>query len=152
MVPLRAVRDLHAEDGDTVRVPIIGAALCAGFPSPADDFLEGDLGLPRWMAPNPPATFIWRVSGWSVVGAGIHDKDLIVIDRSLTPIRDDIVVATIDGVNSLKRYRIVGNRPMLAFDNPDLPAEPLDEIGEAAIWGVASFNLRLLRPIGWGRR
>ena len=146
------VRELSTEGATTVLVPLVGAAVCAGFPSPADDFLEGAMELPRWMAPNPPATFIWRVSGWSVIGAGIHDKDLIVIDRSLSPIREDIVVATIDGVNSLKRYRIVGNRPVLAFDNPDLPTAPLDEIGEVAIWGVALFNLRLLRPIGWGQR
>ena len=149
---IRQVVDLPLEGSSTVHVPLIGAAVCAGFPSPADDFLEGALELPRWLVPNPPASFLWRVSGWSVVRAGIHDGDLIVVDRSLSPLRDDIVVAAIDGQMSLKRYRIDGNRPVLAFDNPDLTASPLDEIGEASIWGVASVNLRLLRPLLRGMR
>ena len=74
----------------------MGQSLCAGFPSPADDFLEGALELPRWLAPNPPATFLWRISGDSMRGAGIFDGDLACVDRSLEPSDGSVVVAAID--------------------------------------------------------
>ncbi|WP_280137496.1 S24 family peptidase, partial [Methylobacterium sp. Leaf86] len=78
---------------DVVHIPIMGPTLCAGFPSPADDFLEGSLELPRWLAPNPPATFAWNISGDSMRGAGIFDRDLAVVDRSLKAVHDSVVVA-----------------------------------------------------------
>ena len=74
-----------ADAGGLVRIPFMLPTLCAGFPSPAEDFIEGALELPRWLVPNPPATFIWRVRGWCMKGAGIHDEDLAVVDRSLSP-------------------------------------------------------------------
>ena len=125
-----------------VRIPIQGATLCAGFPSPADDFLEGALELPRWLAPNPPATFAWNISGDSMRGAGIFDRDLAVVDRSLTPVPGGVVVAAIDGTMSIKRYVLDGNVARLAFDNPDLPAFAADEIADCEIWGVVRFTIR----------
>lgn len=121
-----------------------------GLPLPADDFIDEEIPLPRWLAPNPPATFLWRVSGWSVVGAGIHDGDFAVVDRSLSPVSGDIVVAVIDGEHSLKRYRLEGNRQVLAFENPDLPVFALEDGEEAMIWGVVRVSLRLHRPIARG--
>ncbi|GEP09783.1 LexA family protein [Methylobacterium gnaphalii] len=144
--------DLPLGRRGSVDVPFMGPAVCAGFPSPADDFLEEALGLPRWLVPNPPATFLWRVSGNSVIGVGIHDGDIVVVDRSVEPAHDDIVLAIIDGVSSLKRYKLDGNRAVLAFDNPDLPATAIEDIGEAAVWGVVTTALRLLRPLARGRR
>ena len=144
---LHRVVEIDPDDPDTVEVPFAGPSVCAGFPSPADDFQEEAVSLPRWIAPNPPATYLWRVHGVSVIGAGIHDGDIVVVDRSLRPVPGDVVLAIIDGVASLKRYRREGARAVLAFDNPDLPAEPIEDIGEATVWGVVSTNLRLLRPL-----
>ena len=142
MVGLFQVEEL-ARDGDTlVRVAIMGQALCAGFPSPADDFLEGSLELPRWLVPNPPATFAWNISGDSMRAAGIFDRDLAVVDRSLKPGNGSVVVAAIDGEMSVKRLRIEGTRAQLAFENPDLPAFSLDEAAEGEIWGVVRFSIR----------
>ncbi|GJD87440.1 LexA repressor [Methylobacterium hispanicum] len=121
---------------------MLGQALCAGFPSPADDFLEGALELPRWLVPNPPATFLWQISGESMRGAGIFDRDLACVDRSLTAGRDSIVVAVVGGQMSIKRLVIGGNRARLAFDNPDLPAFAVEDLEEAAIWGVVRFTIR----------
>ncbi|GJD82470.1 Protein UmuD [Methylobacterium haplocladii] len=146
------VDELPVDSLDTVEVPFMGPAVCAGFPSPADDFLEEALGLPRWLVPNPPATFLWRVSGSSVIGAGIYDRDIVIVDRSTEPAHDDIVLAIVEGVASLKRYRIDGNRATLSFDSPDLPATPIEDIAEAAIWGVVTTSLRLHRPLVRGRR
>ncbi|MDP4026895.1 S24 family peptidase [Methylobacterium sp. NEAU 140] len=127
---------------DAVRVPLVGQALCAGFPSPADDFLEGALELPRWLVPNPPATFLMQVRGESMIGAGIHDRDLACVDRSLAAYDGAVVVAVVDGQLSCKRYRIEGNRAHLAFDSPILPAFAIDEFGEVEIWGTLRFSIR----------
>ena len=136
------VDELPVDGSGAVRVPLLGPGLCAGFPSPADDFLEGALELPRWLVPNPPATFLMQVRGESMRQAGIYDRDLAAIDRSLTPARDSVVVAVIDGQLSIKRYRLVGNRPHLAFDNEDLPAFAVDDASQVEIWGVVRFTIR----------
>ncbi|MCJ2108009.1 S24 family peptidase [Methylobacterium sp. E-041] len=133
---------LAAETADLVHIPILGQALCAGFPSPADDFLEGALELPRWLVPNPPATFLMQIRGESMRGAGIHDRDLACIDRSLKPEDGSIVVAVVDGQLSCKRYRLQGNRARLEFDNPDMPPFAVDEYGEVDLWGVLRFSIR----------
>ncbi|GJD47190.1 Protein UmuD [Methylobacterium cerastii] len=137
-----AVDELILGSTDAVRVPVIGQALCAGFPSPADDFLEGALELPRWLVPNPPATFLMQIRGESMRGAGIHDRDLACIDRSLRAEDGSVVVAVVDGQLSCKRYRMVGNRARLDFDNPEMPAFAVDEFGEVEIWGVLRFSIR----------
>ncbi len=74
-----------ADDSGLVRIPFMLPTLCAGFPEPAMDFIEGALELPRWLVPNPPATFIWRVRGWSNEGRRHPRRDLAVVDRSLSP-------------------------------------------------------------------
>ncbi|KQU21655.1 peptidase S24 [Methylobacterium sp. Leaf94] len=139
---LLQIAELPPHSAGTVRIPIQGAALCAGFPSPADDFLEGSLELPRWLAPNPPATFAWNISGDSMRGAGIFDRDLAVADRSLKPGNGSVVVAIVDGTMSLKRLVIEGNVARLAFDNPDLPAFAVEDLIEGEIWGVVRFSIR----------
>ncbi|MGU3539946.1 LexA family protein [Methylobacterium sp. A54F] len=133
---------LAAGDRGLVHIPILGPYLCAGFPSPADDFLEGALELPRWLAPNPPATFAWNIAGDSMRGAGIFDRDLAVVDRSLNPGHGSVVVAAIGGEMSIKRMLIEGNVARLAFDNPDMPAFAVEDLAEGEIWGVVRFSIR----------
>ncbi|TXM76513.1 translesion error-prone DNA polymerase V autoproteolytic subunit [Methylobacterium sp. WL69] len=125
-----------------VRIPIMGHCLCAGFPSPADDFLEGALELPRWLAPNPPATFLWNIAGHSMRAAGIFDRDLACVDRSLQPHHRSVVVADIDGQMSIKRYLVEDGVARLAFDNPDLPLFAVDDVANVEIWGVVRFTIR----------
>ena len=139
---LHRVAELRADGLSTVRVTLLGQALCAGFPSPADDFLEGALELPRWLVPNPPATFLWQIRGESMRGAGIFDRDLACVDRSLTAGHDSIVVAAVDGQMSIKRLVVDGNVARLAFDNADLPAFAVEELEETQIWGVVRFTIR----------
>ncbi|MCJ2034594.1 LexA family protein [Methylobacterium sp. J-068] len=139
---MRRVASLPNQGTKTVRIPIQGAALCAGFPSPADDFLEGALELPRWLAPNPPATFAWNISGDSMRGAGIFDRDLAVADRSLKPVNRSVVVAIVDGAMSVKRLHLEDGLARLAFDNPDMPAFAVDDFAEGEIWGVIRFSIR----------
>ncbi|WP_437871225.1 LexA family protein [Methylorubrum extorquens] len=139
---LRTVAELPAEGFSTVRVAVMGPSLCTGFPSPADDFVENPLELPRWLVPNPPATFLWRIAGDSMRDAGIFDGDLACVDRSLKPAHGSVAVAAVDGEMSIKRMVVEGNAARLAFDNADLPVYALEELAEVDVWGVVRFTIR----------
>ena len=123
-----------------LRLSMVGTRICAGFPSPADDFLDEEIDLATILRPNPAASFLWRVRGSSMIEAGIHDGDLIVVDRSATPKDGDVVVCTINGENSLKLFEDRG-QTRLAFANSDMPAFAIDEAAEIEIWGVATWSL-----------
>lgn len=128
--------------GAPLPVPLMGAAVCAGFPSPADDYVEEALDPARLIVTNPISTFMWRVSGSSMIGAGINDGDFVVVDRSLKVQPNDVVVAIIDGLPSVKRVkRLRGGRLALDFDNPTMTHLVLDEAAEAMIWGVVTWSL-----------
>jgi len=140
MTPIARLRSV-------VPVPVMGARLCAGFPSPADDYVEEALDPSTFIVTNPTATFIWRVAGSSMVRAGINDGDYVVVDRSLAPKVDDVVVAVIDGLPSAKRLvRSASGR--LALDFADVGRTPLvlDETSEALVWGVITWSLTPHRP------
>ncbi|BDL40904.1 LexA family protein [Methylorubrum sp. GM97] len=139
---LYRIEELIPDGASTVRVPVMGPSLCAGFPSPADDFVENALELPRWLVPNPSATFLWRISGDSMRDAGIFDGDLACVDRSLKPAHGSVVVAAVDGEMSIKRMVVEGNRAHLSFDNADLPVYALEELTEVEVWGVVRFTIR----------
>lgn len=128
-------------------IPVMGARLCAGFPSPADDYVEGALDPSTLIVTNPAATFIWRVSGISMVRAGVNDGDYVVVDRSLVPKAGDVVVAVIDGLPSAKQVvRLAGGRLALDFADAVLTPLILDEASEALIWGVVTWSLTPHRP------
>ena len=91
---------------EELRLPLAGGRVEAGlpgFPSPADDFIERSLDLNEQFVTNPIATFFMRANGHSMNGAGIHDGDLLIVDRSITPVRGSVVVAVIDGELTVKR-------------------------------------------------
>ena len=135
-----------------ITLPRVMHGLSAGFPSPADDFLDEAIDLTRLLVRNPPATFLWKVDGHSMIDAGIYDGDLLLVDRSLTPRHRDVVVATVHGERSLKRLLLDGPRPRLAFENRAMPVFELPEIAEVEVWGVASFNVHWLREPAKQRR
>ena len=83
----------------------VAGSVVAGFPSPAEQYLEPPLDLNELLVKRPAATFFVRVEGDSMIGAGIHDKDLLVVDRSLTPADGDIIIAAVDGEFTVKTYR-----------------------------------------------
>ena len=139
-------------------VPMVGTKICAGFPSPADDFLDEAVDLGKILIPNKAATFLWRVSGRSMVDAGIFDDDVVVVDRSVTPKHGDVVVASINGAVSLKLYQDrsiveVGSiqqsggvrkrlaQGVLAFANRSMPTFTLDEAADVEVWGVVTWTL-----------
>jgi len=129
-----------------ILVPLMSHGLCAGFPSPADDYIDDTIDLSRHLIRNPPTTFLWRVDGHSMRDAGIFHGDLLIVDRSVKPCDGDIVVATVHGERSLKRLSLNGDRPRLSFENRDMPSYEIPELAEVEIWGVALSNIHWLRP------
>jgi len=116
----------------------------AGFPSPAADYAEGELDLNERLIERPAATFIVTVSGDSLKGAGIHDGDLAVVDRSITPRNGQIVVAALDGELVVKRLRHRNGETWLEADTDDPSYQPI-AIGEGSsfeIWGVVKHTIR----------
>lgn len=130
-----------------ILIPLMGRPLCAGFPSPADDYVEEALDPARLIITNPVSTFMWQITGSSLISKGINDGDYAVVDRSLTPKADDVVVAIIDGLPSAKLVvRLRGGRLALDFANPGMGPLILDEASEAMIWGVITWTLTAHRP------
>ena len=99
---------------------IVGSVV-AGVPSPAEQYLEPQLDLNALLVKRPAATFFVRVQGDSMIGEGIHDGDLLVVDRSLRPASGDIVIAAVDGEFTVKTYRKDRDGIRLEPANPDFP-------------------------------
>ena len=117
--------------------PLYLERISAGFPSPADDYIETALDLNTYLVRNPAATFMVRVSGDSMSGAGIHDGDILVVDRSEEPVPGRIVVAVLDGELTVKRLEILDGRLRLLARNPDYPPiEITPEVDDFAIEGL----------------
>jgi DNA polymerase V len=134
-----------ALDPAALPVPLLGRLLPAGFPSPADDHLDGEIDLSRHLIERPAATFLMRVTGESMKGAGILDGDLVVVDRSVEPRSGHVVVGVVGGEMTLKRFRRPRNgRAVLQAENPDFPEFAIAEDTPAEIWGVVVGVVRKL--------
>ena len=125
-----------------------GTSVPAGFPSPADDYIEGALDLNDHLivSGHRDATFVIRVVGWSMVGAGIHDGDEVVVDRAIKPVDGHVVVAVVNGDLTIKRLRIRKGKPVLVPENPHFAERRFDDVdGDVLeIWGVATRVLHKL--------
>ena len=125
-------------------LPLAGERVAAGFPSPADDYVGGGIDLNEQLIRHPTSTFFLRVSGESMLGAGIHHGDLLVVDRSLDPRPGRVVVAVLDGEFTLKRLVQHQGRLRLEAANPAYPPLELHRCGDVQIWGVA---IHVIHPL-----
>lgn len=125
-------------------VPLVLGRASAGFPSPADDYLDRPLDFNELLIENPDATFAVRVVGDSMIGAGIFPGDIAVVDRSKTAGDRSIVLAVLDGEFTLKRYRQRGDRCWLEAENANYRATELNEHSAFEIWGVIKKSIRML--------
>ncbi|TYP99594.1 DNA polymerase V [Tenacibaculum adriaticum] len=114
------------------------SGISAGFPSPADDFKETRISLDEELIQNKEATFFARVSGQSMIGAGLDDNDLLVIDRSIEPTNNKIAVCFLDGEFTVKRLRVEGENVWLQPENPDYPIIKITEENNFVIWGIVT--------------
>lgn len=130
------------DETESLSVPMSNNSVSAGFPSPADDFKEKRISLDNTLVKNKEATFYARVSGKSMINAGLDDGDLLVIDRSLEAEHGKIAVCFLDGEFTVKRLHIKeGNITLIPENNTYKPIQVTDE-SDLLIWGVVTYVIK----------
>ncbi|MFP6899343.1 MAG: translesion error-prone DNA polymerase V autoproteolytic subunit [Opitutales bacterium] len=119
-------------------IPLYACGVSAGFPSPADDYLEGTLDLNERLIGEPAATFFVRAKGDSMIGAGIHDGDLLVVDRSVEARDGRVVIAVINGELTVKRLVRKNGKAWLEPENPAYQPISFNEGDDVRLWGVVT--------------
>lgn len=120
----------------------IDTGISAGFPSPADDFKETRISLDEELITNKEATFFAKVNGQSMIGAGLDDNDLLVIDRSLEPENNKIAVCFLDGEFTVKRLKVKNDEVWLQPENPNYPIIKITEENDFIIWGIVTSVIK----------
>ncbi len=123
-------------------VVLFSSSVAAGYPSPAEDYVEGKLDLNAQLIRRPAATFIIRVEGESMTGAGIFPNDLLIVDRGVGPRPGDIVIAVVGNELTVKRLIKSGDGWSLRAENPDFPAISVTADMECVVWGVVTGSIR----------
>ena len=121
-------------------------AVECGFPSPARDFTEGTIDLNEELIPHPNATFIVRARGDSMIGSGIYPGDLLIVDRSIKPQNNSIIIAVLDGELSVKILKIDNKQICLASSNTNYADVSVAEEMDFTIWGVCTNVVHNLSP------
>ena len=127
---------------DQIPIPLVGSSVHAGFPSPADDFIEKNISLDSELIRNKEATFYARVEGDSMKDANIHDGDLLVIDRSLEPQNKKVAVCFIDGEFTVKRLQIENDHILLMPENKKFSPIKVTDKNEFLIWGIVTYVIK----------
>lgn len=125
-------------------LPLFGCPVPAGFPSPADDHLDAPFDLTRYLFRHPASTFLARVSGDSMTGAGIHPGDLVAVDRALRAGDGSIVVAVVEGEHTIKRLQLRAGEPWLVAENARYPPLAVDREAGLTVWGVVTHVIHAL--------
>ncbi|MCX7258916.1 MAG: translesion error-prone DNA polymerase V autoproteolytic subunit [Burkholderiales bacterium] len=116
----------------------------AGFPSPAADHTQERVDLNKELIRNKDATYLFRVKGDSMTGAGIYEGDTLVVDRSVTPKHNHIVLALLNNEFTVKRLYRRGGVVKLVAENNIYPVRLIKEEDDFVVWGVVTFNLHKL--------
>lgn len=125
-------------EGESYKIPLYASTVRAGFPSPADDYIETMLDLNEYLIKHPAATFFVRASGESMVNAGIYSGDILVVDRSIEAGHGKIVIVALNGELTVKRLSHQNGHIKLVAENPDFPAIDITDEYDMVIWGVVT--------------
>jgi DNA polymerase V len=143
--PATIVSSIFRTDNNTKsRIPLYLNPVAAGFPAPTEDYIEGKIDLNRHLVKHPESTFLVRVVGDSMQDAGIHPRDLLVVDRALEPISGKVVIAVVNGELTVKRLRKHRNKLWLMPENSDFQPIEIDENVDLHIWGVVTNVIHAL--------
>ena len=132
--------DLESE----IKIPYINQGVSAGFPSPALDFLETAIDLNKELMENAKTTFYIKVEGHSMIDAGINDKDILIVDRTLEPLDKKIAVCFIDGEFTVKRLKLEKDCLYLMPENQSYEAIKISEENNFMIWGIVTYVIKKL--------
>ena len=127
-----------------LKIPFIKEGVSAGFPSPAADFMETNIDLNKELSENQLATFYIKVKGNSMIDAGINDKDVLVVDRSLEPQNNKIAICFIDGEFTVKRILVEKECLYLMPENPNYSPIKVTEENQLVIWGIVTYVIKKL--------
>ncbi len=122
----------------------IKTANATGFGAAADDYMERGIDLNEQLIINKPATFFMRVSGNSMVNAGIYDDDVVIVDKSIKPQNGKIVIAILDGELLIRRYERTMNKLRLIPETNKLSPIEIGEFSDCKIWGVVTCVIRMI--------
>lgn len=123
-------------------LPLFAFRVPAGFPSPAQDHLEREISLDEILQIRAPHTYLVRSGGDSMIRAGIHDGDLLVVDRSCEAQPGEIIIAAVNGEPTVKRLAKEGDQMVLRAENPKYPPRFILEGDELLVWGVVRYSIR----------
>jgi DNA polymerase V len=142
-----SVREVYIPDFRTkLELPLQNCSVPAGFPSPAEDYVEYKIDLNSYLVTHPAATFFVRASGNSMTGANIHDGDLLIVDRALEATHGDIVIAVVHGEITVKRLHYLRGEVALMPENDSYKKIFINEHSELHIWGVVTNVIHCVRP------
>ena len=125
-----------------IKIQMVPEGVSAGFPSPAADFTENNIDLNKELSKNPLATFYIKVKGNSMIDAGINDKDVLVVDRSLEPKNNKIAICFIDGEFTVKRLLLQDGELQLMPENPKYQPIKVTEENQFIIWGIVTYVIK----------
>ena len=136
----------HITDTEQTKesAPMFTEQVAAGFPSPADDYLEGNLDLNKYLIKHPVATYFVRVTGDSMIGAGIHSGDILIVDRSLEPTNRRVVIAVVNGELTVKRLIRKHNKVILMPENDRYKPIEIQNETDLEIWGVVTSVIHIV--------
>lgn len=122
-------------------LPLFSAAVPAGFPSPADDYLENNLDLNKYLIQHPSSTFYIKVTGQSMIDANIHCGDILIIDRAIKIQNNDVALVIFNGNFTVKRLRIVGEKILLIAENPKYKPIEISKEMDFEVWGKVIWSI-----------
>ena len=125
-----------------IELPFITAGIKAGFPSPAADFDETKISLDAVVVKNRESTFYAKATGTSMIGAGIDDGDILVIDRSLEPQNNKVAVCFLDGEFTVKRIKVSKEEMLLMPENKSFEPIKITEENQLIIWGIVTYVIK----------
>jgi DNA polymerase V len=139
---MKIYQSVHAT---RISLPLFTSQVKAGFPSPAEEYIEAKLDLNSYLIPHPSSTYLVKIEGDSMIEAGIYSGDMAVVDRSLEPKHNDIVLAVVDGDITIKRLIRTKNKVSLCAENSSFAPIEFSHEQELTIWGVVVHTIRNLK-------
>lgn len=140
-----ALEIYRAETNVELSLPIADDGIKAGFPSPAQDFMDLAIDLNKELVRHPASTFYGRVRGDSMQGAGVYDGDILIIDKSLEPQNGDMAVCFVDGEFTIKHIRIEKDVVWLIPANDHYKPIKVTEENDFLIWGIVTYSIKKQR-------